>query len=154
MVKKKISATAVALFKIIKFASRNFFKSNKSMKKSYLNLFAMLVVVSLFSCKKDVSPKLVVTVVNEQDVPSFAWVEVSVDRSAQGVINPDVLDSAKTNVQGKVFFEFKNSVLVDVAIYADEFSNVKLDSTSVLLEVKRSRDKDSNVTNRKLVIRE
>ena len=124
------------------------------MKKSSLHLLAFMAVLSVFSCKKDVAPELVITVVNEQDVPvNFQWVKVSVDRASQGVVIEEVTDSTQTNEFGRAFFEFENTVLVDVALYAGQNTSKKIDSTSVLLETKRSRDKDSNVTERKLVLR-
>ena len=124
------------------------------MKKSYRNLLAILSILTLSACVKDVSPELVISVVNEQDQPvNFAFIRVSVDRSNLGVVNPEVIDSTKTNEFGRAFFEFSNSVLVDVALYENEFTTEKLDSISVLLETKRSRDKDSNVTERKMVVR-
>ena len=124
------------------------------MKKSSLSFLAILAVTILFSCKKDVSPKLLVTIVDGQDqAVQFSWIEISVNRSNQGVINPEVIDSTKTNEFGKAFFEFKNTVIVDVGLFASEFSTVKVDSTTVLLETKRGRDEDGNVTERKLVFR-
>lgn len=125
------------------------------MKKSSLYFLAILAALTLFSCEKEVPPELVISVVDEQDqVINFAWIEVSVDRANLGVINEDVIDSTKTNEFGRAFFEFDNTVLVDVSLYASEFSTEKIDSISVLLETKRSRDKTSNVTERKLVFRD
>ena len=124
------------------------------MKKSYLHLFALMAVLTLFSCEKEVPPELVISVVDEQDQPiNFAFLRLSVDRSNQGVVIPEVIDSTKTNEFGRAFFEFSNTVLVDVGLYESENTTEKIDSISVFLETKRSRDKDSNVTERKMVYR-
>lgn len=123
------------------------------MKKSSLVFLSLLIGVTLFSCKKEVPPELEVTVVTEQNEPfPNGWVEITVDGAEQGVLNPRVIAASKTDNFGKAFFKFDNTVLVDISLYFNSMSDLKLDSASALLETERSID-DDNVTEKKLVVR-
>ncbi|MEQ8907889.1 MAG: hypothetical protein RIC95_01740 [Vicingaceae bacterium] len=118
-----------------------------------LVLLSLVLLSTFYACKKDVPPSLLVTVVDDLNnrIPR-AWVEVSVDGAEGGILNENVVDSAFTDGFGNVTFKFDNTVLVDVALYKNQNSTVKEDSTSVLLETERSID-DDNLIEKKLVIR-
>ncbi len=123
------------------------------MKKLRQVLLLACFLSSLVACKKDVPPTLLVTVVDDFNnrLPNV-WVEVSVDGANNGVLNPKVIDSTFTDEFGVARFPFDNTVLVDVAIYENRSTDVKEDSTSVLLETARSID-DDNLIEKKLVVR-
>ncbi len=120
------------------------------MKKLNL-LFVVITSVLITSCKKEISPILEITVVDTLNTPvSRAKVKLTVDGAIFGAVNPQALDSSRTDAFGKVFFEFDNTILVDAAVYN---GNTKVDSTSVLLETKRLKRNEDNVFERKLIYR-
>lgn len=125
----------------------------KSIKNIGLKLGFFVLLISVFTaCRKEVEPTLLVTVVdNNNNRINNAWVEVSVDGANQGFLNANVVDSGATDRYGNIKFKFQNTVLVDVALYRTQSSNVIEDSTSVLLETKRKFG--DNITEKKLVIR-
>lgn len=128
-------------------------KLSKSMKKLRQVLLVTCFLLSLTACKKDVPPTLLVTVVDDFNtrLPNV-WVEISVDGANDGILNPQVIDSSFTDEFGTARFPFDNTVLVDIAIYENRNTDVKEDSTSVLLETARSID-DDNLIEKKLVVR-
>ena len=110
------------------------------MKKLYPTFFVLLAVAFSFSCKKEISPDLEVTVVDDNNAPvGQVWVKTSAPNAVFGILESDVIDSAQTNMFGKVFFFYKNTRLID--------------SASVLLETKRKSRKSTNTTEKKLVFR-
>lgn len=123
------------------------------MKNLRLVLLSLIMLTSLYACKKDVPPSLLVTVVDDLNnrIPR-AWVEVSVDGADLSVLNEHVVDSGYTDQFGNITFKFDNTVLVDLALFKNQASTTKEDSTSVLLETERSID-DDNLIEKKLVIR-
>jgi len=124
------------------------------MKKLSLYFLAILVVTLSFSCKKEKSPELEVTVVNnDNEAVRRVLVTTSVDGANAGILNSEVIDSALTDNFGKAFFKYKNTVLLDIAIYSNDGTRRIVDSTSVLLETKRLRGKSENRTEKKLVFR-
>ena len=123
------------------------------MKKLSLSFFIFALIMGSISCKKEVPPSLVVTVVNDDNVPQEGkWVKTSVPGAIFGILNADIIDSAETDVFGKVFFEFENTVLIDLSLFDGPKDNVIVDSASVLLETRRKRG-DENRIERKLVFR-
>lgn len=123
------------------------------MKKLRLALSLVLFLFAFVGCKKDVPPTLLVTVVDDYNKRlGSIWVEISVDGAIDGILNEHVLDSAYTDNFGTATFEFDNTVLVDIAIYKNQFTDIKEDSVSVLLETARSID-DDNLIEKKLVVR-
>ena len=127
---------------------------DKSMKKLYPTFFVLIAVTLLFSCKKEVSPDLEVTVVDANDQPvNNAWVKTSVPGADFGILNAEVIDSAKTDPFGKAYFSYSNTVLLDIALYATRNDTIIRDSASVLLETKRKSPRSSNRTEKKLVFR-
>lgn len=128
--------------------------SNKSMKKIGLSFLVIMIVSLSFSCKKEKSPDLEVTVVDNDNIAvPRVWVKTSVEGASAGILNAQVIDSARTDAFGKAYFEYKNTVLIDIAIYSKTNRNQIVDSTSVLLETKRVGRKSDNVTEKKLVFR-
>ncbi len=106
------------------------------------------------SCKKEISPELEVTVVDSNDMPvNLVWIKTSVPGANFGILNSEVIDSAQTDRFGKAYFKYKNTVLLDIALYALPTDNVIIDSASVLLETKRKSPKSNNITEKKLVFR-
>lgn len=125
----------------------------KSIKNIGLKLGFFVLLLSVFTaCRKEVEPTLLVTVVdNNNNRINNAWIEISVDGANQGIVNANVIATGSTDRYGNVKFKFENTVLVDVAMYRNQGSNVVEDSTSVLLETKRRYG--DNITERKLVLR-
>jgi hypothetical protein len=124
------------------------------MKKLYPTFLVLLAVAFSFSCKKEISPDLEVTVVDDNNVPvGQVWVKTSAPNAIFGILESDVIDSAQTDMFGKVFFSYKNTRLIDIAIYAGPNENIIVDSASVLLETKRKARKSTNTTEKKLVYR-
>lgn len=124
------------------------------MKKLSFSFLAIMVVLFSFSCKKEISPDLEVTVVDSLDNPvRGAWVKTSVDGAEFGVISAEVIDSGRTDNFGKVFFEYENTILIDVGVYPSQDSRTAIDSSSILLETKRKSRNSSNTFEQKLVIR-
>lgn len=124
------------------------------MKKIYPTFLVLLAVAFSFSCKKEISPDLEVTVVDvNNDVVKGVWIKTSVPGAIYGIVNSEVLDSAQTDLFGKAFFSYSNTVLLDLALYERAISTVIIDSASVLLETKRKSPRSSNTTNRTLVLR-
>ena len=136
------------------FVNVKFKTMGKSRKKIVRSLGILLLAITLMACKKEVEPSLLVTVVNNanEGLPG-SWVVISLDRVNEGIVNADILDAAFTDEEGEVRFKFKNTVLVDVAVYKSPTATTIEDSTSVLLETKRKRGKE-NLNKRKLVIRD
>lgn len=91
-------------------------------RKSYFNIALILaLVVVAFSCAKERSPSLHVTVVDEQGVPAagayvHAW--PSDDADEFGVtVNEDEMDkTGVTDASGNVSFDFKYSAVLDVDV--------------------------------------
>lgn len=124
------------------------------MKKLSFYLFTSLTLLVSFSCKKEISPDLEVTVVDSLDNPvEKVWVKTSVNGAEFGVLNAEVLDSGQTDQFGKAYFEYKNTVLLDVGIYPSRESRIAIDSASILLETKRKSKNSSNTFEQKLVLR-
>lgn len=124
------------------------------MKKLYPTFFVLLAVAFSFSCKKEISPDLEVTVVdNDNKAVGGVWVKTSAPDAVSGILESDVIDSAKTDDFGKAFFSYKNTRLLDLALYAGPNDNVIIDSASVLLEIKRKSSRSSNTTEKKLVFK-
>lgn len=121
------------------------------MKKLSLPLFIMLLALASTSCKKEVSPEIEITVLKEDGSPQGgAWVRTSIEGAKGGIINADVIAEERTDQFGKAYFEFDNTVLVDVAVYR---GNEIVDSTSILAETKRQRPREDNVYERTLTYR-
>ena len=126
----------------------------KSMKKIGLSFLTISLVLLSLSCKKEKSPELIVTVVDNDNVPvRRVWVKSSVDGADAGILNAQVLDSAQTDDFGKAFFKFNNTALIDLALYDLPGSTTIIDSTSILVETKRLRGKTENIFQTKLVFR-
>lgn len=124
------------------------------MKKIYPTFLVLFAVMFSFSCKKEISPALEVTVVDADDLPvNQVWIKTSVPGAIYGILNADVIDSAQTDVFGKVYFQYDNTVLLDIALYENANDTVIIDSASVLLETKRKSPRSSNTTEKKLVFR-
>lgn len=124
------------------------------MKKIYPTFLVLIAVTFSFSCKKEISPELEVTVVDANDQPvNFVWVKTSVPGADFGILNAKVVDSSRTDVFGKAYFQFENTVLLDIALYEFPNDTVIIDSASVLLETKRKSPRSSNRTEKKLVFR-
>lgn len=124
------------------------------MKKFSLSSLAIIALLFSFSCKKEISPELEVTVVNIDNEPiRNVWVKTSVPGAEFGILNGEVIDSAATDMFGKAFFEYKNTVLIDIGLFAGRNDTVLIDSASVLLEVKRKTKNSDNITQRKLVFK-
>ena len=105
----------------------------KSMKKLSLPFLAISLLLFSLSCKKEKSPELVVTIVDNDNAPvRRVWVKTSVDGADAGILNAQVLDSAETDEFGKVFFKYNNTVLIDLALYDSPVSTTIIDSTSIL----------------------
>lgn len=123
------------------------------MKKLSLSFLILALVTASISCKKEVPPTLIVTVVDNDNVPQRGkWVTTSVPGAVFGILNGEVINSARTDAFGKVSFDFTNTVLIDIALFDNPNDNVIIDSASVLLERKRLRG-DNNRIERKLVFR-
>jgi len=121
------------------------------MKKLSLPLFIMLLAFSSTSCKKEVSPEIEITVIKENGEPQGgALVRTSIDGANGGIINDEVISETKTDKFGKAYFEFDNTVLVDVALYRGA---IIVDSTSILAETKRQKPREDNVYERTLIYR-
>ena len=124
------------------------------MKKIYPTFLVILAVAFSFSCKKEISPDLEVTVVRNDNSPvRGAWVRTSVPDAVSGILRADVLDVAQTDGFGKVYFSYKNTILIDIALLRQPNDTVLIDSASALLEVKRKAPRSDNTTERKLVFR-
>ena len=110
-----------------------------------LSVFA----TTLFSCKKEVSPRLKVTVVDAINMP-LPGTTVSV--KARGTENASLSSEfdkvERTDNQGNAFFQFKNTVLITIIATRGSQS----DSTFALLEVKRLKKDDENLTEKKIVL--
>lgn len=132
-------------------------------RKSNIKIAFMLsLVIVAFSCAKERSPSLQVTVVDENGTPApgayvHAW--PSDDANSQGVtVNEDHMDkTGTTDAAGQVSFDFKYSAVLDVdVIYyrttqeVDSNNNIitTTDSLSghkvVKIESVRQRSKDNN----------
>lgn len=124
------------------------------MKKISLSFLAITLLMFSFSCKEEISPELEVTVVDSLDNPvSRVWVKTSVPGADFGILNNEVLDSSETDQFGKAFFKYKNTLLIDIGLFANKVDSVLIDSASALLEVKRKDKGSSNSTEKKLVFR-
>jgi hypothetical protein len=124
------------------------------MKKIYPTFLVLLAVAFSFSCKKEISPDLEVTVVRNDNSPvSGAWVKTSAPGAVFGILQSDVIDSTKTDDFGKAYFSYEETRLIDIALYAGANDTLILDSASVLLEVKRKSPRSDNTVEKKLVFR-
>lgn len=124
------------------------------MKKLSLPFLLLTWIALSTACKKETSPELEVTVVDSVNkaVPNV-WIKTSVDGANTGILNSRVIDSAKTDAFGKAFFKYENTILIDIALYETWRSKEIIDSASVLLETKRLKSGNENVTEKKLVFR-
>lgn len=144
----------MAYSKYVKFVIKIYKMLNKSMKKLSLSFFVFALVIGSISCKKEVPPSLIVTVVDNDNVPQEGkWVKTSVPGAIFGIVNGEVIDSAETDVFGKVFFDYENTIIIDLSLFDKPNDNVIIDSASVLLETKRKKG-DENRTEVKLTFRE
>ncbi len=120
------------------------------MKKYTLPLLIIFLSSMGVACKKEVSPELEITVLdNGGSAVRQAVVITSVPGSNQGIINPQVLDSVVTDNFGKAFFKYDNTILLRVDA---RYNGVLLDSLYVLLETKRLRRGDDNIYERTMQI--
>ena len=116
------------------------------MKKLSL-LFFIITGIFLTSCKKDVSPELEITVNDiNGNKQKNAKVKVSVDGATDGIVNSRVIDSVNTDQFGKAFFQFDNTILIDVAVFSQD--GTVSDSLSILCETKKLKSKENNVYTR------
>ena len=104
------------------------------------------------SCKKEVSPEIEISVLNENGQAAGARIPVklSVDGAEDGIINEKVIGEGLTDQFGKVFFELDNTALVNVALFR---GSEIVDSTSILAEMKRLKGSEENVYERTLIYR-
>ncbi len=124
------------------------------MKKTYPTFLVILAVAFFFSCKKEISPDLEVTVVRNDNSPvRGAWVRTSAPGAVSGILSADVIDAARTDNFGKAYFSYKNTILIDIALLRQLNDTVLIDSASALLEVKRKGPRSGNTTEKKLVFR-
>ncbi|MDA9312153.1 hypothetical protein N9515_05330 [Vicingaceae bacterium] len=124
------------------------------MKKIYPTFLVILAVAFSFSCKKEISPDLEVTVVRNDNSPvRGAWVRTSAPDAVSGILRADVLDAAQTDGFGKAYFSYENTILIDIALLRQPNDTVLIDSATALLEVKRKAQRSDNITERKLVFR-
>jgi len=107
------------------------------------------MMILTFSCKKEVSPEVEVTVVNEMRERVKGAVVISSVEGAEGNLKEFIEERKVTDAFGKVFFNYKNTVLIDYFLLRNGFP---VDSTSVLAEVKRQRG-DENIIERTLVFK-
>ncbi len=123
----------------------------KSMKNIILKSLLVFLIGTTVGCKKEKSPELEITVLNSQNNPVRGiWVRTSIEGADLGIPTEKAIDSVRTDNFGKAFFEFDNTILVDVKAF---FANrIVLDSTSVLLETKRLRRSEDNYYERTLRI--
>ncbi len=124
------------------------------MKKLYPTFLVLIAIGFSFSCEKEISPDLEVTVVdfNNNPIPR-AWVKTSAQGALYGILEADVIDSAQTDNFGKAYFSYENTRLIDLALYAGPNDTIIIDSASVLLEVKRKAPRSGNTTEKKLVFK-
>ena len=98
------------------------------MKKLYPTLLTLIVVTFSLSCKKEIAPELEVTVVDANDQPvNNVWIKTSVPGADFGILNAQVVDSSITDPFGKAYFQYENTVLIDIALY--ELPNDTVTST-------------------------
>ncbi len=123
------------------------------MKKIVFMLIAV-VFITMQSCKKEVPPTLIITVVDEDgNSAKNADVHVFPNYATEGVINKEMDQRGTTGSDGKVTFEFKYSAVLDVdVIYAKErydstlmayVSDTLTGHKVVKIESKRQRSKDN-----------
>lgn len=124
------------------------------MNKSIKNLTLLMIGFSLFTtvgCKREVSPELEITVFDTLGAAvNRAKVKINVDGAVNGIITPRAIDSSFTDAFGKAYFEFDNTILVDVQVLN---KGVVVDSASVLCEEKRLKRGEDNVFERRLTFR-
>lgn len=121
------------------------------MKKLSLPFLFFLLTILSTSCKKEVNPEIEITVVDEnRNRVGGAIVETSTEGAQGGVIGEDIVKRERTDNFGKAYFEFKNTVLVDVFLIR---AGKRVDSTSVLAETKRKSGNEKNVYERTLVFK-
>jgi hypothetical protein len=124
------------------------------MKKIYPTFLIILAVAFSFSCEKEISPDLEVSVVRNDNSPvRGAWVRTSAPGAVSGILNADVIDVERTDDFGKAYFSYDNTILIDIALVRQPNDTVLIDSASALLEVKRKSPRSDNTTERKLVFR-
>ncbi len=123
------------------------------MKKIVFTLIA-IVFVTMQSCKKEVPPTLIITVVDSEGKSAKkADVHVYPNYATAGVINKEMDQRGTTGSDGKVTFEFKYSAVLDVdVIYAKErydstlmayVSDTLIGHKVVKIESKRQRSKNN-----------
>ncbi len=123
------------------------------MKKIVFTLIAV-VFVTMQSCKKEVPPTLIITVVDSEGKSAKnADVHVYPKYATEGVINKEMDQRGTTGSDGKATFEFKYSAVLDVdVIYAKErydstlmayVSDTLTGHKVVKIESKRQRSKDN-----------
>jgi hypothetical protein len=120
--------------------------------------FSIFAIISAFlvlqSCKKEVPPTLVVTVVDSEGKSApKADVHVYPKYATDGVVSKEMDKRGTTGSDGKVTFEFKYSAVLDIdVIYAKEtFDSTLMTYVSdtltghkvVKIESKRQRSKDN-----------
>ena len=120
------------------------------MKKYTLPFLILALSVGLLSCKKEKSPELEITVLDQN---GEAVHQILVRTSVPGIddlgnVMPNIIDSVRTDAFGKAFFEYDNTILLRVDAFYDS-SNI-LDSTDVLLETKRLKNSQDNYYERTL----
>ena len=92
----------------------------------------MLVGVFAFSCAKERSPSLHITVIDEQGVPAsgatvHAWPG---DNALGGTVNEAEMDkTGVTDLSGKVTFDFKFSAVLDVDVVYYRTTQVVVNDT-------------------------
>ena len=113
------------------------------MKKYTLQLLIVSLTLLAVACKKEKSPELEITVINANtnEAVRQAVVVTSIPGANQGIVNPQVLDSVRTNDFGKAYFKYDNTLLLRIDAY---YNKVLLDSTDILLETKRLKSGEEN----------
>lgn len=122
------------------------------MKILRLVLISVSVLMILFSCEKEVSPEVEITVVDTlNNRVHGAFIQVTADPVENGIIDSNILQTHGTDRFGKAFFRFKHTVLVNIYLVT---SAGRIDSTSVFAETKRKRGRNArNVYERTLVFK-
>lgn len=108
-----------------------------------------LVSFTFFSCKKEVSPKLKVTVFDtNNNTVHNALVRVDARGNEPQRISDEFDQEERSDEHGNAYFKFKNTVLITVIATAGP----RADTIYALLETKRTKEKE-NLYTKKLTIR-
>lgn len=88
------------------------------MKHNYIYIIGFIAVLTAFSCSKERSPSLIVTVTEADGTPAVgatvhAWPGSG---NTGGVIDVDMDQSGYTDASGSVSFEFKASAVLDLDV--------------------------------------